>query len=109
MSADRTTEILNYLSAISREVGELRKDVSTLRAEVSTLRTEVSTLRSEMDTLRVEVNARLDRIDNEVVRIGREQRLQGRRLDRIEGLLLTTRGDMDELQERVEALEEKQA
>jgi hypothetical protein len=53
MSTDRTTEMLNYLSAISREVGEMR----------------------------TEINTRLERIE-------REQRLQGQRLDRIEGMLL---------------------
>ena len=74
MSTDRTTEMLNYLSAISREVGEMR----------------------------TEINGRLDRIE-------REQRLQGQRLDRIEGMLLTMRADVGELQDRVTALESKQA
>jgi predicted nuclease with TOPRIM domain len=81
MSTDRTTEILNYLSAISREVGELR---------------------SEMNARFSEVNTRLERIE-------RELRQHGRRLDRIESLVLTTRADIDELQERVDALEGKQA
>ena len=72
MSTDRLTEILNYLSAIGREVGELR----------------------------AEMNARLERIE-------RELRLQGRRLDRIEGLVPTTRGEVGELQERVDVLEGK--
>ena len=74
MSTDRTTEMLNYLSAISREVGEMR----------------------------TEINTRLERIE-------REQRLQGQRLDRIEGMLLTMRGDVGELQDRVTVLESKQA
>jgi septation ring formation regulator EzrA len=86
MSTDRTTEILNYLSAISREVGELRTDMNARFSEV---------------------NTRLERLEAEVTRIGREQRLQGRRLDRIESLLLTTRADIDELQERVDTLEGK--
>jgi predicted nuclease with TOPRIM domain len=81
MSADRTTEILNYLSAISREVGELR---------------------TEMNARFSEVNTRLERIE-------RELRQHGRRLDRIESLVLTTRADIDELQERADALEGKQA
>jgi predicted nuclease with TOPRIM domain len=81
MSTDRTTEILNCLSAISREVGELR---------------------SEMNARFSEVNTRLERIE-------RELRQHGRRLDRIESLVLTTRADIDELQERVDALEGKQA
>lgn len=74
MSTDRTTEILNYLSAISREVGEFR----------------------------TETNARLDRME-------REQRLQGQRLDRIEGMLLMMRADVGELQDRVTILENKPA
>ena len=73
MSQDRTTEMLNYLSAISREVGEMR----------------------------AEINGRLERKE-------REQRLQGQRLDRIEGMLLTMRADVGELQDRVAALESKQ-
>ena len=88
MSTDRTTEILNYLSAISREVGELR---------------------AEMNTRFSEQSARLDRIEAEVTGIGREQRLQGQRLDRIEGMLLIMRGDVSELQDRVGVLEDKQA
>lgn len=73
MSTDRTTEMLNFLSAISREIGEMR----------------------------VEVNKRLEHIE-------REQRLQGQRLDRIEGMLLIMRGDVSELQDRVGVLEGKQ-
>jgi hypothetical protein len=88
MSADRTTEILNYLSAISRDVGELR---------------------TEMNGIRADMNARFDRLEAEVTRIGREQRLQGQRLDRIEGMLLIMRGDVSELQDRVDTLEGKQA
>ncbi|HKP72855.1 MAG TPA: hypothetical protein VJT82_07955 [Pyrinomonadaceae bacterium] len=65
MSTDRTTEILNYLSAISREVGEMCTGMNALRSDLT---------------------ARLERIETEVNRIGREQRLQGQRLDRIEGM-----------------------
>ncbi len=87
MSTDRLTEILNYLSAISREVGELR---------------------AEMNARFTETNGRLERVENEVARLGRELRLQGRRLDRIEAAVLTTRSEVDELQERVDVLEGKQ-
>jgi chaperonin cofactor prefoldin len=55
------------------------------------------------------MNARLDRLEAEVTRIGREQRSQGQRLDRIEGMLLIMRGDVGELQDRVDTLEGKQA
>ncbi|HEY0097543.1 MAG TPA: hypothetical protein VGB76_01205 [Pyrinomonadaceae bacterium] len=89
MSTDRTTEILNYLSAISRDVGELR--------------TEVHSLRDEMSARFSEVNTRMDRIETEVTRLGREQRL----LNRIGSVMLETRADIEELQERVDVLEGK--
>jgi chromosome segregation ATPase len=79
MSTDRASEMLNYLSAISREIGEMRKEMGELRAEM---------------------NARLERVE-------RELRQQGRRLGRIEPVMLKMRADVDELDERVEALEEK--
>jgi chromosome segregation ATPase len=88
MSTDRTAEMLNYLSAISRDVGELRREIGELRAD--------------MNTRFAEVNARLDRVE-------RELRQQGKRLDRIEGMTLTTRADVEDLQDRVDALEEKRA
>lgn len=74
MSTDRTAEMLNYLSAISREVGEIR----------------------------TEMNARFDALE-------REQRAQRQHILRIESLLLATRADTEELQDRVEVLEQKQA
>lgn len=81
MSIDRTTEILNYLSAISREVGEMRK----------------------------EFNSRLEAIEDRLVKIEREQREGRRRLDRIESIFLKTRADVDELDERVSEIESKLA
>jgi len=77
MSTDRTTEILNYLSAMSRDMSEFRVEVKASFAEV---------------------NSRLDRIE-------REQRPQVQRLDRIEGFLLIARSDIGVLQDRVDTLE----
>lgn len=107
MSTDRTTEILNYLSAISREVGELRTGMNSLRTEVSELRTEVNDLRTEVNDLRTEMNARFAEVNTRLDGIERQQRLQGRRLERVEGLMQTTRADIDELQDRVDTLEGK--
>jgi chromosome segregation ATPase len=81
MSTDRTAEILNYLSAISREMGDMRK---------------------EMNVRFTEVGTRLDRIE-------RELRQQTKRLDRIESMALAARADVDDLDERVETLEGKRA
>ncbi|HEX8423351.1 MAG TPA: hypothetical protein VF634_08065 [Pyrinomonadaceae bacterium] len=114
MSTDRTTEILNYVSAISREVGELRTDVSSLRTEVNGLRTEVKDLRAEVSELRTEMNTRFAEVNTHLSeqsarldRIERDQRLQGRTLGRVEGMAKTTRADVEELQDRVDTLEGK--
>jgi septal ring factor EnvC (AmiA/AmiB activator) len=84
MSTDRTAEMLNYLSAISRDVGELRKEMGELRQEVE------------------KINTRLDRIE-------REMRQHTKRLDRIEAMTLTGRADIEDLQDRMDAVEEKSA
>jgi DNA repair ATPase RecN len=88
MGTDRTTEILNYLSAISREVGEMR---------------------TEMNARFTRVEVRLDGVDSRLDRIEREMRQHTKRLDRIEAMTLTARADVEDLQDRVDALEEKRA
>jgi septal ring factor EnvC (AmiA/AmiB activator) len=88
MSTDRTAEMLNYLSAISREIGEMRTEMNARFAAVEVRFTEIST--------------RLDRIE-------RELRQHTKRLDRIEAMTLTGRADIEDLQDRIDALEEKRA
>ena len=81
MSADRTAEILNYLSAISREVGELR----------------------------AEMRQRFEGVENEIKGLRREVREVKRRLDRIEATVLVTSADVGDLDDRVTVLESKSA
>lgn len=52
MSQDRTAEIINYLSAISREVGEMRAE---FRRELSELRNEVRAITSRLDRLEARI------------------------------------------------------
>lgn len=94
MSSERTTEILNYLSAISREVGEMRTE---LNGRINELNNRIN-----------ELSTRLDETNMRLLHIEREQRQFGRRLERIEGFLLVTKSDIGDLQDRVTALEEKQ-
>lgn len=60
MSTDRTTEILNYLSAISREVGELRAEMRTnfeaIRADLRRLERKVEVM--TQDVMDVRANQR---------------------------------------------------
>lgn len=108
MSTDRTTEILNYLSAISREVGEMRTEIKELRAEMNTRFEQVDARFEQVDARFAEVHAQIKDVNTRLDRVERGQRLQGRRLARVEGLVSTTRTDVDELLDRVEVLEGKQ-
>ncbi len=102
MSNDRTTEILNYLTAISRDVGELRAEVKEMRAEIK----QINTRLEQVETRLEQIEARSVQMDARLVRMERDHR---QRLDRIAGAVLTMRADVDELQDRVVELESKQA
>ena len=98
MSADRFTEILNYLSAMSRDLGEFRQEFRQFRDETNA---RLEKIEQRLD----EVERRLERVEQRLEKVEREQRQTTRRLDRIESLALTARADADELQDRVAALE----
>jgi hypothetical protein len=63
MSTDRTTEMLNYLSAISRDVGELRESVARLEKTLVQVQGDVKEIKLEMRVLREDV--RRVRLDHE--------------------------------------------
>ena len=63
MSTDRTTEMLNYLSAISRDVGELRESVARLEQTLAQVQGDVKEIKLEMRVLREDV--RRVRLDHE--------------------------------------------
>lgn len=86
MSADRTTEILNYLSAISREVGEFRSETN---ARFQRIEGEFKDMRYEISELRNEVRAITSR------------------LDRLEARILENRADVRDLTARVTVLESR--
>lgn len=98
MSQDRTTEILNYLTAISRDVGELRAEVKQLDKRLEQIEARVA-----------QIETRVEMMDGRLERIEREQKRQGRRLERIEGWTQMARAGIEDLQERMLELEEKQA
>ncbi|MGI8656919.1 MAG: hypothetical protein ACR2LC_17065 [Pyrinomonadaceae bacterium] len=98
MSADRTTEILNYLSAISREVGELRTEMREMRAEQNSLRTELAEVRAEQSKLRVDLDA-----------VRADTRMIIKQLDRIGAVVLENRADIRDVEDRVAVLEGKQS
>jgi predicted nuclease with TOPRIM domain len=88
MSTDRFTEILNYLSAMSREFGEFRQEFRQFRDET---------------------NARFEKVEGQLETLRSEQRQMSQLLNRVVGSLFTFRADIDELQDRTTALERKGA
>jgi len=88
MSTDRSSEILNYLSAMSRDVGEFRQEFRQFREET---------------------NTRLEKIEQRLEKVEREQRQTVQFINRVAGSLLMFRSDIDELQDRVTGLEGKRA
>ncbi len=84
MSTDRTTEILNYLSAISRDVGAFRAETQT-----------------RFDRLEV----RLKDVETDVREMRGEVRVIASRLDRLEARILESRADARDLEARVVVLE----
>ena len=93
MSTDRFTEILNYLSAMSRDVGEFRQEFRQFRDETNA--------RFEKMELRFE------KMEEQFETMRSEQRQTVRLISRVMGALQIFRSDVDELDDRVTALERK--
>jgi hypothetical protein len=93
MSTDRFTEILNYLSAMSRDMGEFRQEFRQFRDEAKA--------RFEQSELR------FGKIEGQLETLRSEQRETVRLISRVMGALQIFRADIDELDDRVTTLERK--
>ena len=66
MSNDRTTEILNYLSAISREVGDMRTEMKarfqSIEADIKEIKYDFRIVREDLRHSRKEVEELKDRV-----------------------------------------------
>jgi BMFP domain-containing protein YqiC len=105
MSADRFTEILNYLSAISRDMGEFRQET---KARFERLEARMDGFEARMGGL----EARMERIETEM-RAGFEQvrtdiRLLGRQMEVVTQDLMALRTGHRDLETRLSSLEAKQ-
>jgi DNA repair exonuclease SbcCD ATPase subunit len=107
MSTDRFGEILNYLSAMSRDVGEFRQEFRQFRDETNA---RLEKIEQRLDTVeqRLEkVEQRLEKVEQRLEKVEREQRQTLQILNRVAGSLFIFRSDIDELQDRVTGLEGK--
>ena len=91
MSTDRTTEILNYLSAISREIGAFRTEVKGRFEQVE----------GRLDGLEAEMRAGFQAVRGDV-------RHLAQKIEVLTQDSLDLRADQRTLRVRVDALERKQ-
>jgi len=91
VSTDRTTEILNYLSAISREIGAFRTET---HARFIAIDQRFAAIDERLDRLETGMRGLNDKFD--------------RRFDGLESVLLDVRARTGDLEERVHALDGKQ-
>ena len=87
MSSDRLTEILNFLSAISRDIGAFRNETN-----------------ARLD----KVEARLDGLEADMSGLRGDVRALTIRFDRDHAVVFDTRADVRELEDRAVAVEGKQ-
>ncbi|HEV3470905.1 MAG TPA: hypothetical protein VG148_16395 [Pyrinomonadaceae bacterium] len=102
MSKDRTAEILRYVSAMARDFGEHRQEMKEFRQEFNESREETN---ARLDR----VDKRLDGLEGQFTVFKVEQRQAERHLLHILESGVTTKERVDDLQNRVAALEVKQS
>ncbi|HLM56790.1 MAG TPA: hypothetical protein VK422_11800 [Pyrinomonadaceae bacterium] len=90
MSTDRFTEILNYLSAMSREIGTFRTETNNRLAQ---LESRMGQLETKMDTGFEEVNRRI--------------RLLHHKFEYVHEDLMEVKVENRDLRKRVEVVEKK--
>ncbi len=102
MSSDQQAQILKYVSAMAREVGEFRQ-------EFYSFRDDMNAFRGETNARLTNIEGRLTGVESRLVGIEQEQRRTRKDINLVSTVLLDSRGETEELRERVEVLEEKKA
>ena len=105
MSTD--PQVLKYLSAIAREVGEFRQDFISFRDKTEPRLDSIEGRLDKIEGRLTGVESRLTGVEGRLLGVEQEQRQTRRFMDRVHALLLTWSSDADELRERIEVLEEK--
>jgi chromosome segregation ATPase len=97
MSTDRFAEILNYLSAMSREIGEFRSET---KARFEALEARMDRLEARMDRLESEMHEGFKQVREEI-------RLLGHQIETMTLDLMQVRGRQRDHEARISALEAK--
>jgi chromosome segregation ATPase len=115
MSTDRTTEILNYLSAMSRDIGEFRQETKArfdkIEARLDKIEARLDKIEARLD----KIEARLDALESDMKEVKEgltgiktEVHLLTRKLNAVVVEAADTRARLSFVEDRVAALEAKQ-
>lgn len=113
MSTDRLTEILNYLSAMSRDMGEFRQEVkarldgvetrlNSMETRLDGLETRLSGVEKRLDHFELVVRSKFDDISSDIRRL--HQKFENVQEDSTE-----LRIEQRDQRKRIEDIERKQA
>ena len=100
MSKDRFAEILNYLSAMSRDIGQFRSETN---ARLDALETRMGNLETRMGNL----ETRMSGLETEVRLVREDMRLMWHRNEIVTGELMEVRTRQRSHSARLEAIEAK--
>lgn len=104
MSTDRTTELLNYVSAISREIGAFRAETKQQFADVNTrldtLEMRMTNLKGHVGSLETEMRASFEKVHRDV-------RIMHRKFEVFPEDMMELRVRQRDLEKRTEVLEKK--
>jgi hypothetical protein len=114
MNEDRSKEILNYVTAIVREVGDLRQEtktrLDTLELSVKVLLSDVGDLRRHSEVLDARVerfDARMERFEGALDDMRRSVRLLNHKFEFVSEEIGELRADDRDQIQRVGAVEKK--
>ncbi|MDQ3255651.1 MAG: hypothetical protein M3R15_17420 [Acidobacteriota bacterium] len=107
MSTDRTTEILNYLSAMSRDVGELRAEVRASGQGLEELRAEVRANGQGIEELRAEMRVKFNEVNTQFDGVRADIRHLTRKIDLLNNDSLDLRAYQRDLEARMDNFESK--
>jgi len=97
MSKDRFAEILNYLSAMSRDIGQFRSETNNRLAR----------LESRMDGFESRMGQLETKVDTGFAEVRKDIRLLGRQVEVMTKDLMQVRGQQLDHEARLDALEAK--
>lgn len=106
MSADRFTEILNYLSAMSREIGEFRAETKSrldqIEVRLDKFEARFGSMERRIDHLETEIRSKFDDLGSDIRRLHHKFEL-------VQEDSTELRLEQRDQRKRIEALERKQA